>query len=354
MFDEPGRDDAAPEQCRYCGARMKAPLIFCPQCGANLLAKPSPEAEAMLFPDALADPPARGGLSERLLNAMPWARHRARMSDAAMPFDYAPHDEPAAPPPRRSRAVWGGVAMIGVVIGAYAMFHRGPSTPRHGVQIIEGKVLRPLGASAALAANPPVVPMARTSTLPVIPAMPAAPIAPAVPTAPVAPVDDASEQAQEASFGQRNSPGPKPSAYANSAVTKDLLNARAALDRHSLWPARKAVTSALAAQPSNPDAQQLRTELVAREQERDALIGDARQCAHARQWTCVRRSAGRAASVDISSREAKRLLARASGGEPSRPANPLDVVVGWIERHAPPSRVQSSDRYTNDNSPYQH
>jgi hypothetical protein len=279
---------------------------------------------------------------------MPWRRTRARMGETGMPFDYAPRDEPMAPPlSRRAMGAWSGVAIIGVMIGAYAMFHRSPARPAQGAQIAEGAVLRPQGASAALAAMPPTVLPSRTPGLPRLPA------APVVPVAPLASVDDAKEQAQEASFGQRNTPAPKPNGYANSVVTRDLATARAALDRHSLWPARKAVLSALAVQPNNPDAQQLRAELAAREQERDALIGDARQCAHARQWTCVRRNAGRAASVDISSREAKRLLARSSG-EPARPANPLDVVVGWIERHAPPSRVQSGDRYNNDNSPYQH
>ncbi|MCG5076535.1 hypothetical protein [Paraburkholderia tagetis] len=69
--------------------------------------------------------------------------------------------------------------------------------------------------------------------------------------------------------------------------------------------------AALAEQPGNDEAQQIRAELATREQERDSLLGSARLCAREGQWACAWNSAGHALSVDGSSREARKLRSRA-------------------------------------------
>lgn len=99
----------------------------------------------------------------------------------------------------------------------------------------------------------------------------------------------------------------------SSHVSRELAIARNDMGRNSLWPAHRALTDALAAEPHNADALRLRAELAPREHERDSLIKRARQCARNGEWGCTREYARRAASVDASSRDAKRLLARASG-----------------------------------------
>jgi hypothetical protein len=108
---------------------------------------------------------------------------------------------------------------------------------------------------------------------------------------------------------------PPTPAYANARpdVARELASARASLDKNNLWPARRSIMAALAAQPGNADAQRMRAELAAREQQRDALIGQARQCERQRQWACMRQDAGHAVTIDASSREARRLLTAANG-----------------------------------------
>ncbi|WP_322104433.1 hypothetical protein [Paraburkholderia sp. J41] len=334
MFDESGPGDEAPEQCRYCGARMKVPLIFCPQCGANLL------AATPAFPgESIEPPPSQDGLAQRVFSALPGMAPKAGMPGDALAFDYASHDESELRRPRVPGYAWAALAAIGLAVIAYAMFHRGASAPAPGVQIIEGAVQRPPGAQASATAGALAV-------------QHSAPPAQAV----SAQRDDVA--LPKNSFVQRsiavsnNAPNAG-NLTTRASLARNLANARASLDRNSLWPARKSLMSALAVQPGNGEAQQLRAELAAREQQRDVLLADARQCARSQQWWCVRQSAGRAASVDVSSREAKRLLARASA-QPVRASNPVRAIMNWFEAHAAAPQAATDDRARSDNSLYQH
>ncbi|WP_028217445.1 hypothetical protein [Paraburkholderia oxyphila] len=117
---------------------------------------------------------------------------------------------------------------------------------------------------------------------------------------------------------------------AGADVAGSVARARASLDRNSLWPARRAVMVALAAQPGNGEALQLRAELVSREHERDALLDYARQCAREGRWTCVWDNASHARSVDVSSREAQKLLSYAVARRGADSGGSFDPVASGV------------------------
>jgi len=301
MFDEPGRGDAGPWQCSHCATRLAAPLMFCPQCGANQLATPSPTA-----PEGEFAPAGRPrGFADRLrayCGALP-----GRIGDAS-PYgsdypaiDYDPIDEERVP--RRSRLplyACSALALIAFMLAAYVILPRNRYEPIPGVQVIEGSV------GGGQQASP--VPGTTERGVPSV----AGAVAPR--GDPSATGIDADAPPQRAAAGNTPS-APKRVANPSRDVSRQLAIARANLHRNSLWPARRAVMNALAGQPGNDDAQRLRADLASRERERDALLGNARQCARSGQWGCVRQYASRAASVDTSSREARRLLARAGGNQ---------------------------------------
>jgi hypothetical protein len=296
MFNEPGHEDAGPWQCPYCGIRLNAPLLLCPQCGANQLAAAS---------RASAEEPAPSGrmrsMAERLRthwNALP-DKTRGEPVDSS---DYPSIDEESMARERRVPGyAWGGLAALVVVLAGYAIVHRDEWEPKFGVQVVEGAVMGSKERLAALTGRSPAVATLSHRGQP-------------------AHADLAgSRRAQQNVALQKTTPDSRlpatPAyAYARADVARDLASARASLDRNSLWPARRAIVAALAEQPGNADAQQMRSELTEREEQRDALIGHARLCAHEHQWACTRQEAGRAVSIDSSSLEAKHLLAL-SGGE---------------------------------------
>ncbi|QBR03078.1 hypothetical protein [Paraburkholderia pallida] len=117
---------------------------------------------------------------------------------------------------------------------------------------------------------------------------------------------------------------------ARADVTGSVARARASLDRNSLWPARRAVMVALAAQPGNKEALQIRAELVLREHERDALLDSARQCAREGRWACVWNNASHARSVDVSSREAQKLLSYAVARRGADSGGSFDPVASDV------------------------
>ncbi|WP_233870466.1 hypothetical protein [Paraburkholderia adhaesiva] len=114
-------------------------------------------------------------------------------------------------------------------------------------------------------------------------------------------------------------------ASVHADVARNLAIARASLDKNDLAPAHRSLMNALAEQPTNGEAQQMRTELASREGERDSLLGYARLCARNGQWVCAWHNAGQALTVDASSQEARALLSRAiaeQGAHASRTFDP--------------------------------
>ena len=303
--------------------------MFCPRCGANQLAAPPPAAA-----DDERAPPARtSGFADRLRALCgPLAAGfdgAAPGRDDYPPIAYESIDEDHPVPYSRLPLLACSALAIGLfVLAAYVILPRGAWEPIPGVHVIEGTV----GAFAQMS---PSAPAART---------------------------DASREAAWNSPGLGGDEALAPKANANAYVNgradvaRQLAIARASLDRNSLWPAHRAIANVLAAQPDNDDAQQMRADLVARERARNALLADARRCTRSAQWGCVRQSARRAAGIDTSSREARRLLARAAAGQgagAARYGSPsvLDRLQRWLEQRSSgqtpvkrtPAQLQSWD-----------
>jgi hypothetical protein len=219
--------------------------------------------------------------------------------------EYPSIDEESMARERRvPRYAWGGLAALVVVLAGYAIVHRDEWEPKFGVQVVEGAVMGSKDRLASLTGrSPTIATLSRHGQ----------------PQAGTAGTNRAQQNvAQQKTAPNSRLPATAAYAYARPDIARNLSVARASLDKNSLWPARRAIMAALAAQPGNADAQQMRAELTEREQQRDALIGHARACAHEREWACARQDAGRAVSVDSSSLEAKHLLAL-SGGEHKAP-----------------------------------
>ncbi|MEX3914982.1 hypothetical protein AB4Y43_01885 [Paraburkholderia sp. BR10872] len=282
MLNTPGHDDSDPSECPYCGTRFNAPLALCPQCGANQQAAAARIAGA---DEGLPDERAHG-VAERV---------RANLAlGANRPYDgeYPSIDEEhVAERKRLPRYAWAGLGALAIALTGYAFLHRGEWEPKLGVQVVQGAVSGSKGTRGTHGSSRSVA---------------------AVTNRPPAVLPHAN--AAQRRVAQRNTPAVSHPlaapryASAHPEVASNLASARLSLDKNNLWPARRALTSALAVEPGNPEAQQMQAELVTREQQRDALIGEARQCEHERQWACVRQDAGHAVEVDASSREARHLL----------------------------------------------
>ncbi|WP_321936531.1 hypothetical protein [Paraburkholderia sp. J8-2] len=326
MFNAPGRDDPGPSECPYCGTRFIAPLALCPQCGANQLAAAARIAAAS--EGALDERERAHGVAGRLranLGGLPGGLGGNRGYDGGYDGAYPSIDEAhIAERSRLPRYAWAGFGALAIAFGGYAFLHRSEWEPKLGAQVVVGSVSGPKGtpgrpgtsgSPAALISRPPaVLPRANAAQRNLVQQN-----APAVERAPAAPRY----------------------ASAHPGVAKDLASAHASLDRNNLWPARRALTSALAVEPGNRDAQQMQADLVAREHQRDALIGEARQCAQERQWACVRQDAGHAVNVDASSREAKRLLALASAERRPGGGKRSGWTLPWESQYAQAADTRS-------------
>jgi len=288
MLNAPGHDDSGPSECPYCGTLFNAALALCPQCGANQLAAASRIAAAS------EDVPGEHahGVVERL-RALPGGLGCNRTYNGEYP---SIDEEQVAERRRLPRYAWAGLGVLAVALSGYAFLHRSEWEPKLGVQVVEGSVSGAKGIQNTQSTQGTLATLTnRPHTL--------------LPRAGAPQHRVAQGNAPAAS----HAPAAPRYASAHPEVASNLASARLNLDKNNLWPARRALTSALAVEPGNPEAQQMQTDLVAREQQRDALIGQARQCEHERQWACVRQNAGQAVDVDASSREARHLLTLASG-----------------------------------------
>ncbi len=100
----------------------------------------------------------------------------------------------------------------------------------------------------------------------------------------------------------------KPPDKVRADVSRHLRAARANLQENNLSATKARLAAAIAAQPDNRDALNIRSTLSAREQQRDALLSLARGCGYIARWTCVSHNAGTALQIDSSSKEAQRLV----------------------------------------------
>jgi hypothetical protein len=111
----------------------------------------------------------------------------------------------------------------------------------------------------------------------------------------------------EAKRNQGNQPGNPPD-KPRADVSRNLKAACANLQHNNLSATRARLAAAIAAQPDNRDALNMRSTVNAREQQRDALLSLARGCGYIARWTCVSHNAGTALQIDSSSKEAQRLV----------------------------------------------
>lgn len=246
-------------------------MKFCPECGANQMSA-SPRAEAA--------------------------------------------SEIPAPRSRQQFYAFASVAVFALAFAAYGIAHHEEkeSTP---VQMANGSVLAPqvVAIPAARATDDDVEPPAAPQASPEL-----------TPPPRVASLDTVQHNADaRVSPHEERVAARKTSANMHADVARNLAIARASLDKSNLWPARRAIMSALAEEPGNGEALQMQAELVSREQERDALLGYARLCAREGQWVCAWQNAGHALTVDASSHSASELLSRAIAKRGASTAGSLDA-----------------------------
>ncbi|MBB3002297.1 hypothetical protein FHX57_004664 [Paraburkholderia tropica] len=238
------------------------------------------------------------------------------------------HGGHAAHGARRSRLplyAFGAVALVATALTGYVISHRDSgsgagSGPIIG-QTVEGTVSSQQNDATpssktvgAIHAAPPTAPAHRD------PVSPRA--APALAAVAPGAIQNAAVDAHAAAGKAAAQNG---GTATRGDVARNLATARTSLDKNRLWPARRAIMSALAVQPGNADAQQMKADLLAREQERDALLGYGRLCAREGKWSCAWQNAGHAVTIDASSQEAKRLLARAIAAQGAGTAGHIDA-----------------------------
>ena len=306
MLNEPGLGDSGPRQCSSCGASLDGPLNFCPHCGAS----------------------QRG------------ASFREPMSAER------PYEEPEVHHGHSYLYAFATVAVFASVFAGYVLSHRHARETAPEAQIAQGVV----DGSQTLAANGPAhaptnAPMSAAESAPTHNTAPAAgpmpsPVAvpmpppeiattppPAVAHAPppvVAAPAPSSHRAVESrtQIAERHAASLKSlrderalamnhEASLRADVARNLAIARANLDKSNLGPARRSIMTALAEQPGNGEALEMRAELISREDERDSLLGYARLCARQANWVCAWHNAGHALTLDASNSEARDLLSRA-------------------------------------------
>ncbi|CAM2171005.1 conserved hypothetical protein [Paraburkholderia sacchari] len=268
-----------------------------------------------------------------------------------MRADHRPYEDHEAHHRRSYFYAFATVAVFASVFAGYILSHRNGGEGSPETQVAQGSVAGTPQESATVAANEPANVSANVSAnaspgvatppapmpSPVAVPMPSAQTAPPPPAAaPVSPPRHAAP-----SHTERTEPAPRGAASLRSLrderaaamkrdaslradISRNLAGARASLDKNNLGPARRSIMSVLAEQPGNGEALQLQSELRAREQDRDLLLGSARLCARQADWVCAWRNAGRALTVDASSSEARDLLSRAMAEQSAKGEREFD------------------------------
>jgi len=322
--------------------------MFCPHCGANQLASPAPAAAGGdAAPDERPDSPdlsgrlraVGGALAAVFTNAAPFG------DDSAVGSYESIDEERVAQRSRLPLYAGGVVAVVIFAVGVYMMLPSDHWQPRPGIQVIQGSV----GTAPQIA--PPVprgAPQADGFIAPRRDVPVTGPVTRPAANPPGAPINAPVAAGHAA-------PSAKPNAPPRVDVPRQLAIARANLARSSLWPARRAIQNVLAAQPGNGEAQRMRADLVSRERQRDSALNDARFCARGQEWACVRETATKAASIDTSSRDAKRLIAQAVRQELAAARSADPGMPAWLRRWVgqPPDARASAPR-TPQMPPWQH
>lgn len=308
-------DQRDPTRCGHCGVRLAGRFARCPACHrgpAESLGVRALPVKHLKVP--LSHTPfihAQSVVPARLPARKNW-RGRSRMRTE--PY-YAILEGPeAAPAPHgMRRPLTLGVSVLAVTSALYLGF----------IHSDETSVGTPMAVSGKVKAQPAVPPVAIVRhAAPERPALVRAP-PPAKPApvpqqvAAVAPAQHAvsTSASAETKHALASPPGnvvekaaDKAADKARADASRQLRSARANLQRNNLSATKTRVAAALAAQPDNRDALNLRDTVAAREQQRDASLSVARGCSYVARWACVWHNAGNALAVDSSSKEALRLV----------------------------------------------
>ncbi|WNC89186.1 hypothetical protein RI103_16080 [Paraburkholderia sp. FT54] len=167
---------------------------------------------------------------------------------------------------------------------------------------------KPAAATPAAAPKPAATVAAQRATT--VAALRSAPVrSPQIPPPTASPplprrVASVGPEAKRNPGSQPGNPPDKPRAD----VSRNVKAARANLQQNNLSATKARLAAAIAAQPDNRDALNMRSTVNAREQQRDALLSLARGCGYIARWTCVSHNAGTALQIDSSSKEAQRLV----------------------------------------------
>lgn len=216
------------------------------------------------------------------------------------------------------------------------------AAPPMGTGKGDGASSSPNVTQNATAPSPAAPPVSQAAAIAPVPA-PATSVVQAPPSAVQAPVstdvrppsDTRSAQSRVRSSGttvanvparesSRSQPQRDTAGTGRASAAHALDIAQAQLSKSDLRGARASLARVLSADPRNAQALALREDLLAREQARDASLGEAHGCVVQSRWNCVWHNAGKALSIDASSTEAKALVDRAivESGAAVAPAGP--------------------------------
>lgn len=246
---------------------------------------------------------------------------KVKTQDVVPPIAVVPH--PAAPLPNRSTAVTAQrPAIVASQHSPAATGQRPVNETTQRPAIVTAQRAPAANTQRSTAANEQRPTIAATSHTPttttqrptVIASQRAAavrlpPLPPANPPLP-APrrVAAAAPETTRTAGNTSNSGGNAPDRSRPDDVSRHIKAARFDLQQNNLSATKARLAAAIAVQPGNRDALNMRSTLNTREQQRDALLSLARSCGTIARWTCVRHSAGSALQIDSSSKEAQRLV----------------------------------------------
>jgi hypothetical protein len=306
MLSDITTDEHDSPQCGHCGAPLAGRFTPCPSCNAR--------PPGSLGARAAPPPPLKVPLadSQSMFEPQLPVRKIWRPTSRALIDPYYVADEPQLAVPvtqKLRRPLVMGMSLVVVTSAVYLGF----------IHSNDGEISPPIAVSGKVTTQnvkPPVVLAQRSA--PVYAAQRPAPVAVAPRTAPVrsppipppAEAPPASRRVALASSGSKRNPGTPPD-KPRVDISKQLRAARANLQQNNLSATKARLAAAIAAQPDNRDALNMRTTLAEREQQRDALLSLARGCGYIARWGCTWHNAANALQVDSSSKEAQNLVSLA-------------------------------------------
>ncbi|RKE26228.1 hypothetical protein B0G76_7840 [Paraburkholderia sp. BL23I1N1] len=328
-------DEHDSPQCGHCGAPLAGRFTPCPSCNA----RPPASLGARTAPPPPLNIPLAD--SEALFEPQLPVRKiwKPFTHPLANPYDVVDEPQLAAPVTQKlRRPLVIGASLVVVTSAVYLGF----------LHTDDEEITPPIAVSGKVTtqnAKPPVPITLAHRSAPVFAAQRPAPVETASGTAPVrsppgpppaAPM--ASRRVTVASSGQKHTPGSPPD-KPRVDVSRQLRAARANLQQNNLSATKTRLAAAIAAQPDNRDALNMRTTLTEREQERDALLSLARGCGYIARWGCTWHNAANALLLDSSSKEAQNLVSlatRESELANASPPAPAPASETTSDEHSPP------------------